>query len=195
MNEDEMDERPEDALVEDVRRGRTEAFSELARRHQQRIYRLIYGMTRNHSDADDLSQEVLMTAFRSIAGFRGTSGFYTWIYRIAVNRTLNFLRERGPEKDRAEFREDFPCTGAQAGESSPESCSIRDELRSRMAEAVDSLPPIYRSSFLLVIDQGLSHAEAARALGCSENTISWRLHKARKMLQARLRPYLNEVGP
>jgi RNA polymerase sigma-70 factor (ECF subfamily) len=188
-----MDERPDEALVEDVRRGKTEAFSELARRHQERIYRLIYGMTRNRSDADDLSQEVLMTAFRSIAGFRGTSGFYTWIYRIAFNRTLNFLRERGPEKDRAEFRENIPCARAEAAETSPEGCSIRNELRSRMAEAVDSLPPIYRASFLLVVDQGLSHAEAARALGCSENTISWRMHKARKMLQARLRPFLNEV--
>lgn len=190
-----MDERPDEALVEDVRRGRTEAFSELARRHQERIYRLIYGMTRNRSDADDLSQEVLMTAFRSIAGFRGTSGFYTWLYRIAVNRTLNFLRERRPEKDRADFREDLSCGGAAAAENSPEGCSIRNELRGRMAEAVDSLPPLYKASFLLVVDQGLSHAQAARALGCSENTVSWRMHKARKMLQARLRPYLNEVEP
>jgi RNA polymerase sigma-70 factor (ECF subfamily) len=190
-----MDERPDEVLVEDVRQGRTEAFSELARRHQQRIYRLIYGMTRNHSDADDLSQEVFMTAFRSISGFTGRSGFYTWLYRIAVNRTLNFLRERRPEKDRAEFHENLPCGSGSGSEGSPEGRSIRSELQRRMVEAVDSLPPLYKASFLLVVDQGLSHAEAALALGCSENTVSWRMHKARKMLQTRLRPYISEVAP
>jgi len=190
-----MDDRPDELLVEDVRRGRTEAFTELARRHQQRVYRLVYGMTRSHTDADDLSQEVFMTAFRSISGFSGRSSFYTWLYRIAVNRTLNFLRGRGPERDRDEFHENLPCGEAMAADTSPEGRSIRTELRGRLAEAVDSLPPLYRVSFLLVVDQGLSHAEAAKALGCSENTVSWRMHKARKMLQARLRPYMSEVGP
>jgi RNA polymerase sigma-70 factor, ECF subfamily len=189
-----MDDRPDELLVEDVRRGRTEAFSELARRHQQRVYRLVYGMTRSHSDADDLSQEVFMTAFRSISGFNGRSSFYTWLYRIAVNRTLNFLRGRGPEKGRAEFRENLPCGEAMAADASPEGRSIRAELQSRLAEAVDSLPLLYKASFLLVVDQGLSHAEAAKVLGCSENTVSWRMHKARKMLQARLRPHMSEVG-
>ena len=187
-----MDERPDEVLVDDARRGRTEAFSELARRHRERIFRLVYGMTRNRSDADDLSQEVFMTAFRSISGFGGKSSFYTWLYRIAVNRTLNFLRERGPEKVRVEFDENTASGGAPA-ESSPEARSIDGELRSRLAEAVDALPPHFKASFLLVVDQGLSHAEAARALGCSENTVSWRMHKARKLLQARLKPYVSEV--
>jgi RNA polymerase sigma-70 factor (ECF subfamily) len=191
-----MDERPDDLLVEQARRGGAEAFSELARRHQKRIYRLIYGMTSNHSDTDDLTQEVFLTAFKSMPGFRGTAGFYTWIYRIAVNRTLNFLRTRGRDKQWAEYRDDLLCgEEAAAGLSSPELSSARNELRGRIAEAVDSLPPRFKTSFLLVADQGMSHADAARVLGCSENTISWRMHKARKLLQARLKPYLNEVGP
>jgi RNA polymerase sigma-70 factor (ECF subfamily) len=191
-----MDERPDDVLVEQARRGRVEAFSELARRHQKRIYRLIYGMTGNHSDTDDLTQEVFLTAFKSIPGFRGTAGFYTWIYRIAVNRTLNFLRTRGRDQQRAEYHDDLLCgEEAAAGLSSPELSSVRNELRGRIAEAVDSLPPRFKTSFLLVADQGMSHADAARVLGCSENTISWRMHKARKLLQAKLKPYLDEVGP
>jgi RNA polymerase sigma-70 factor (ECF subfamily) len=191
-----MDERPDEVLVEEVRQGLVEAFSELARRHQQRVYRLIYGMTRNHSDADDLSQEVFLTAFRSIAGFNGRSAFYTWLYRIAVNRTLNFLKKRGREKDRAGFHENLPYgEDGRAAAFSPERDSIRGELQGRVAEAVDALPAHFRASFLLVVDQGLSHAEAAQALGCSENTVSWRMHKARKLLQARLKPYLYEVGP
>ena len=191
-----MDERPDDVLVDQARRGGVEAFSELARRHQKRIYRLICGMTGNHSDTDDLTQEVFLTAFKSIPGFRGTAGFYTWIYRIAVNRTLNFLRTRGRDQQRAEYHDDLLCgEEAAAGLSSPELSSVRNELRGRIAEAVDSLPPRFKTSFLLVVDQGMSHADAARVLGCSENTISWRMHKARKLLQAKLKPYLDEVGP
>jgi RNA polymerase sigma-70 factor (ECF subfamily) len=190
-----MDERPDDVLVEEARRGRVEAFSELARRHQQRIYRLIYGMTRNHSDTDDLSQEVFLTAFKSIASFNRKSNFSTWIYRIAVNLSLNFLRKRGRDKPRAEFHENLPYGDEHRSASySPEGSSIRNELQGKIVETVDSLPPLFRASFLLVVDQGMSHAEAARALGCAENTVSWRMHKARKMLQARLRPFLNEVG-
>jgi RNA polymerase sigma-70 factor (ECF subfamily) len=143
-----------------------------------------------------LTQEVFLTAFKSIPGFRGTAGFYTWIYRIAVNRTLNFLRTRGRDQQRAEYHDDLLCgEEAAAGLSSPELSSVRNELRGRIAEAVDSLPPRFKTSFLLVADQGMSHADAARVLGCSENTISWRMHKARKLLQAKLKPYLDEVGP
>lgn len=190
-----MDERPDEVLVEEARQGREGAFSELARRHQQRIYRLIYGMTRNHSDTDDLSQEAFLLAFKSLGSFNRNSSFYTWIYRIAVNLSLNFLKKRSREKDRAEFHENLSDgDGGRAASSSPEGSSIRNELQFRLAEAVDTLPPLFRASFLLVVDQGMSHADAARALGCSENTISWRMHKARKMLQRKLRPYLNGVG-
>lgn len=189
-----MDERPDEVLVEEARRGRLEAFSELARRHQQRVYRLTYGMTRNHSDADDLSQEVFMTAFQSLPDFNGRSAFYTWLYRIAVNQTLNFLKKKGREKDRASFHENLPFGDDRRTVAySPEANSVRVELQARVAEAVNALPAHFRASFLLVVDQGLSHAEAAQALGCSENTVSWRMHKARKLLRARLKPYLNEV--
>jgi RNA polymerase sigma-70 factor (ECF subfamily) len=189
-----MDERPDDVLAKEARRGKTEAFSELARRNQQRIYRLIYGMTRNRSDTDDLSQEVFMTAFHSISSFNGKSSFSTWIYRIAVNQTLNFLRQRSREKGRAEFHENLPYGDeSRTGSYSPEGRSVRRELHGQMVEAVESLPPLFKASFLLVVDQGMSHAAAAKVLGCSENTVSWRMHKARKMLQARLRPYLEEV--
>ena len=70
-----------------------------------------------------------------------------------------------------------------------------NELTARIDEAVAALPVHFRASFALVVDQGLSHAEAARILGCSENTVSWRMHKARKLLQARIKPYLEEARP
>jgi RNA polymerase sigma-70 factor (ECF subfamily) len=190
-----MDERPDEVLASQARAGNAEAFAELVRRYQQRIYRLVFGMTRSHQDADDLCQEVFLTAFRSIPGFRQQSGFYTWIYRIAVNLCLNFLKKRGREGVTDRLDENFAEIRPDAAAAfSPEGDSLRAELEAKMREAVDSLPFPFKASFLLVTDQGLSHAEAARALGCSENTVSWRMHKARKLLRARLKPYLDGVG-
>ena len=191
----EMGERPDEALLEAAGRGSVDAFAELSRRYQQRVFRLVYGMTGNRSDADDLTQEAFLTAFKSLPGFNRKSGFYTWLYRIAVNRTLNFLKKRGREKDRTQFDEGLrPADCGQAEAGAPEALSIRDELDGRIREAVDALPDHFRASFLLVVDQGMSHAEAAAVLGCSENTVSWRMHKARKMLQARLKSYLSEAA-
>ena len=189
-----MDERPDDVLVEEARRGGREAFAELARRHERRVYGLVFRMVRDHADADDLAQEVFLTAFKSIASFRRGAAFYTWIYRIAVNQSLTFLKKRRREKDRAGFREDLSVDGPGRDEGfSPEARSALSELRGRISEAVDALPDHFRASFVLVAGQGLSHAEAAEVLGCSENTVSWRMHKARKLLRSRLGPYFGEV--
>jgi RNA polymerase sigma-70 factor (ECF subfamily) len=189
-----MDERRDDLLVEEARQGSREAFTELVRRHERKVYSLVFRMVRNHSDTDDLAQEVFLTAFRSIASFRRGSSFYTWIYRIAVNLSLTFLKKRSREKDRAEFREDLAGGGPGGGRAlSPEARSALNELGSKIDEAVDALPARFRASFVLVAGQGLSHAEAAQVLGCSENTVSWRMHKARKLLRVRLEPYLGEI--
>jgi RNA polymerase sigma-70 factor (ECF subfamily) len=190
-----MDEAPDDVLVDGALRGDRGAFEELARRHQRRIYRLVYGMTRNHSDADDLAQEVILTAFRSLGTFNRNSSFSTWIYRIAVNRSLNFLKKRNRERNRAEFTENM-APGEGGGRTlNPEDESIGRELRGRLEEEVESLPPRVKAAFLLVANQGMSHAEAGRVLGCSEKTVSWRMHKARKLLRVRLRPFLTERVP
>ena len=163
-------------------------YAELARRYDRRVYRLVYGMVRNHSDADDLTQEVFLTAYRAIGGFNGASGFYTWIYRIAVNRSLNFLKKRGQEKGRAPLDENADY-GPVLGAGSPERASALGELENFVRDAVAALPAHFRAAFLLVADQGLSHAEAAAVLGCRENTVSWRMHRARKILRERLKPY------
>jgi RNA polymerase sigma-70 factor (ECF subfamily) len=189
-----MDERSEDRLVDEARRGSREAFAELVRRHERRVYGLVFRMAGNHSDADDLAQEVFLTAWRSIASFRRGSSFYTWLYRIAVNLSLTFLKKKSREKGRAEFREDLAGAGAAGRIStSPEGRSTLNELKGRIDEALESLPGHFRASFVLVVSQGLSHAEAAKVLGCSESTVSWRMHKTRKLLQARLKPFLGEV--
>jgi RNA polymerase sigma-70 factor (ECF subfamily) len=189
-----MDERPEKSLVEEAQRGGREAFAELVRRHERRIYGVVYRMSGNHSDADDLAQEVFLTAWRAIGAFRRGSSFYTWLYRIAVNLSLTFLRKKAREKARAAFDENLAVASpARGASSSPEGSSALSEIKVRVDEAVSALPAHFRASFVLVAGEGLSHRDAARVLGCSENTVAWRMHKARKLLRARLKPFLEEV--
>jgi RNA polymerase sigma-70 factor (ECF subfamily) len=184
-----MTDASEDVLVEQAQNGDVEAYSELVKRHRERIYRTIFRYTKNYNDTDDLAQETFLQGFRAIRHFRQKSGFYTWIFRIAVNRSLNFLKKAKQEKGKAEY-EDKMENVAAADTHSPELVSTAKELGERLNEAIDSLPLAYKSSFILVVFQGMSHGQAARVLRCSENTVSWRLHKARKILQARLGPYV-----
>jgi len=132
-----------------------------------------------------------MQAFKSLKSFRQRSSFYTWIYRIAVNLTLNFLKRRKRE-DTQEVLEESQSAGNGTEDSclSLEGSSLKKELSEKLQSAIDSLPLTYRASFTLVVFQGMTHSQVAQILGCSENTVSWRMHKARKMLQARLKPYL-----
>lgn len=181
----------DDQLVERAKKGDIEAFAEMAGRLQEKIYYTIYGMVHNHQDADDLTQETFVSAHRALKGFKHKSSVYTWVYRIAVNLTLNFLKRKAKEKGRKDFEDNAPVFDKAVYEGlSPEGDSLQRELREKLNEAIDSLPFAYRASFNLVVFQGMTHARAAEILGCSENTVSWRMHKARKMLQERLKPYL-----
>jgi RNA polymerase sigma-70 factor (ECF subfamily) len=187
-----MQDRNDEELVEEAKKGNREAYSELVRKYRGRIYQTIYRFTRNHGDTDDLAQETFLEGFRALRRFRQESGFYTWIFRIAVNLSLNFLKKRKNKTGRGNYEESL-AVPAEARLSSPESISMNREFGERLEEAVDSLALPYRMAFVLVAFQGMTHGEAARILGCSENTVSWRMHKARKILQARLGPYFKEA--
>jgi RNA polymerase sigma-70 factor (ECF subfamily) len=188
-----MDDDDEDRLMERAQAGDLSAYAELVIRYRERIYRTIYRFTRDHNDTDDLAQETFMRAFKELRRFRRRSGFYTWVYRIALNLSFNLLKKRKKEMigQQSAARLSGAATAAHSG---PEEAVAAGELRVRIAAAVDSLPLPFRSAFILVIDQGLTHAQAARILGCSENTVSWRMHKARKILESELRPFFKEVS-
>jgi len=188
-----MDDAEEAKLVELAGNGDLGASSELIRRYRDRIYRTVQCFTRNQSDTDDLVQETFLRAFRDLRSFGRRSGFYTWVYRIAVNQCLNFLKKKGKEMLRGEFSDQLIDDRCPAF-GSPESAAASGELRDRLTAAIDSLPLSYRTCFTLVVFQGMTHRQAAGVLGCSEKTVSWRMHKARKMLQARLRHHLGEMS-
>jgi len=190
-----MDDAADSALVDRARRGDREAFAELVRGCQAKVFQTIVSFTRNTQDADDLMQDVFVQAYRRLDRFKGRSTFFTWVYRIAVNHTLNFLKRKKREAGRRELDERTVRPADNPASGGPEAEAVREELERRIREAVDALPLIYRAAFNLVAGQGLSHGLAARALGVTENTVSWRMHRARKMLQAKLGPYLQGGDP
>jgi RNA polymerase sigma-70 factor (ECF subfamily) len=181
----------DDQLVKQAKQGDVDAFTELVRRFQEKIYHTILSLTRNPQDANDLAQETFMHAYKSLRNFKQRSTFYTWIYRIAVNLTLNFLKRKKRDEKREVPVEDYSLDVKSAASTlSPERCSMKKELSEKLKEAIDSLPLTYRTSFVLVVFQGMTHTQAAKVLRCPEHTVSWRMHKARKMLQQILRPYI-----
>jgi RNA polymerase sigma-70 factor (ECF subfamily) len=134
-----------------------------------------------------------MYAYKALGSFRENASFYTWVYRIAVNLTLNALKKKGREKGREDFEDNAAVLEKREYASrSPEGDSLRREFREKLEEAIESLAPAYKAAFTLVVLQEMSHGRAAEILGISENTVSWRMFKARKMLQDKLKPYLDE---
>jgi RNA polymerase sigma-70 factor (ECF subfamily) len=188
----EMEDFSENQLVSYAREGDVDCFTELMKRYHERIFKTVLWLTRDHNDADDLVQDAFLHAYKHLKGFKQQSSFFTWVYRIAVNLTLNFLKKRSREKKRTTMAHE-DCTENLIGENSffsPEKHSLRKELRTKLVEAIESLPLPYRVSFVLVAVQGMTHNNASQVLGCSENTVSWRMFRARKMLQKKLLPYL-----
>lgn len=188
-----MDSLADETLVDMAKKGNLDAFATLVKRYEGRIYRMIIRMTHNHDDTDDLLQETFLYAFKALKDFQQKSSFYTWIYRIAANLTINHLKRRRREKGRENHDDISSLADVRSPALSPESCSIKKEFQEKLREAVAYLPLPYRMCFELVVLQGMSHGQAAQVLRCSENTISWRMHKIRKMLQGQLRSYINGV--
>ncbi len=158
----------------------------LAARHLATVRRMIHSMTLDDGLADDLAQEVLLRAFRSLASFQGRSRFTTWLYRIAMNLARDTLarHRRSPIDGRAELPPTATCPAEP-----PEATADRAEEQEAVTRAIAALPPKVRSAAVLVLIEELDPAEAATIEGVSRATIYWRLHEARKRLARSLREY------
>lgn len=183
------------ALIRRAQDGDLAAYDELVRRHQERIYATIYHMTSNHEDANDLAQETFIKAFRAINSFKGDSSFFTWAYRIAVNRTINFLKQR---KNRAAMSlndldfnaEHDPDLVALISEKNPRRDVALSELQEKLNEALQKLSDVHRLVVTLHDIQGLPHDEIAQIMDCNVGTVRSRLFYARQQLQAWLSDYI-----
>jgi RNA polymerase sigma-70 factor (ECF subfamily) len=182
-------------LVRAARKGDLAAYDDLVRRYQERIYATLYHMTSNHEDANDLAQEAFIKAFHALKSFKGGSSFYTWVYRIAVNKTINFLKQRKNKSqlslDALDFNaEHDPDLVALISEKTPRRDINLAELQEKLNEAMQKLSEPHRLVVTLHDVQGLSHDEIAAIMGCNIGTVRSRLFYARQQLQAYLSDYL-----
>ncbi len=175
------------ALVDAAKAGDQRAFESLVRRYRKRIYALALHITGSASEADDIAQEVFLKAYRALAEFEGRSQFFTWVYRMTVNRSLNARRDRArrgeePDDPRLEL------AVAVDARSNPARATELRQTYARLLRALDGLPVDMRTTVILVSLQGMSHGEVAVVQAVSEGTIAWRMHEARRRLNEAMAP-------
>jgi RNA polymerase sigma factor (sigma-70 family) len=182
-------------LVRKARRGDLASYDQLVRRYQERIYATIYHMTANHEDANDLAQEAFIKGFQALRSFKGGSSFYTWVYRIAVNKTINFLKQRKTKAQMSLDDLDFnaehdPDLVALISDKNPRREVALAELQEKLNGAMQKLSEPHRLVVTLHDVQGLSHEEIGKIMDCNIGTVRSRLFYARQQLQAYLSDYL-----
>jgi RNA polymerase sigma-70 factor (ECF subfamily) len=176
------------ALVDQAKAGDRRAFGALVRRYRKRIFALALHITGSASEADDIAQDVFLKAFSALGGFEGRSQFFTWVYRMTVNRSLNQRRDRDR---RGEDTLDDPRLELAVAVDARGNPRREAELRQtygRLLRALDGLPGDMRTTVILVSLQGLSHGEAAVIQNVKEGTIAWRMHEARRRLNEAMAP-------
>lgn len=185
----------DEVLVSRAQSGDTLAFDQLVVRYSPRLYGMIYHMTSNKEDTNDLTQDVFAKAYRSLNRFRGRSSFYTWIYAIGTNMTLNFLKKRNR---RSAWSLDNLDSGIQNDEAmvdlahaaNPRHQSDLNELQKKLNEAMQSLSNDHRAVVTMFDIQGIPHAEISKILKVSEGTVRSRLFYAHRQLQGHLEEFI-----
>jgi len=187
-------------LVKQCQTGDTQAFDQLVSRYRTRVFGMIYNMVRNEQDAWDLAQDSFVKAWKSIGRFRGQSSFYTWIYRIVMNVTIDWLRKKQVKGTGTEFDDSVQLKEIDpASRTSPRPTPLphermeRDEVRARIDAAIAQLSPEHRAVILMKETEDMQYHEIAEALGCSIGTVMSRLFYARKKLQSSLRDVYENV--
>lgn len=157
--------------------GNEHAFENLVERHYPGVYGLSYKWCRIREDAEEIAQEVFIKLARKLNTFNSKSSFKTWLYRITINTAKDYYRKNATRRTyESAFADEQH--HASPGTPQPDSTTAR-----QVYAAIDKLPDKQKGALMLVVSEGLSHKEAAEVSGCSETTISWRIHQARKKLK------------
>lgn len=172
-----MKEKSDDNLVCLALDGNSKAFECLIRRYYDMIYAVSYKWMCSHEEAEDNAQDTLLKIARKLDSFDNRSSFKSWIYRITINNAKDLLRSRNKQETQELF-EDHIISDSENGE--------QELVAKQLMQKIHQLPEKLRDALLLVSSEGLSHRDAAEVLGCGETTISWRIHKARKILKQKL---------
>ena len=176
------------ALVAAAKAGDRRAFEALVRRYRKRIFALALHITGASSEADDITQDVFLNAYRALADFEGRSQFFTWVYRMTVNRSLNARRDRARRGEDTFEDPRLELAVAVDARSNPSRAAELRQTYARLLRALDALPADMRTTVILVSLQGLSHGEVAIVQNVSDGTIAWRMHEARRRLNEAMAP-------
>jgi RNA polymerase sigma-70 factor, ECF subfamily len=182
---------PEAALVERARGGDRAAFEELVRRHADRLYAVVLRFVADGGEAEEVTQEAFLRAWRSIGRFEGRSRFFTWLYRIGINEAKRRAGRRPPAT--VVSLDDEPIPEAPDWSESPQARLTQTDLRRVLEEAIRSLPVEYRTPMILRDVEGLTTAEAAEVMELSEAAFKSRLHRARLAVRRALDQYFLEA--
>jgi RNA polymerase sigma-70 factor (ECF subfamily) len=186
---------PDIAVVQSIRAGNTEAYSELIGRYQDKIFSLVAGLVRDHEDALDLTQEIFVKAYRGLDKFRAQSGFYTWLYRIAVRHCIDYTRRRKRTHETVPLDGDtLTDLGFEPADPSlygnPERMVVNQHLKKAIREAISSVPEPFRTAVVLHDVEGLSQEEIAHIMSCPLGTAKSRIQRGRTQLRERLRSFV-----
>lgn len=187
-------------LIRQIQGGDREAFEQLYWRYQNRVVAAAYGVVRNRQDALDIAQESFVRVYKNLHKFQADSSFYTWLYRIVVNLSIDHIRRRKKHKE-VEFDNEFQKNFSDEDPLAPSTLGInpakayqRKELQEQLNLALDCLSEKHRSIIVLREVEGLSYNDIAQTLGISMGTVMSRLHHARLNMQAALKQYLQGNG-
>ena len=173
-------------LVDRAREGDGDAFGVIVRRYQKRIYRLAVHLLRDAAEAEDVTQDTFVRAYGALDRFDGRSEPFTWMYRIAVNLSLNAIRSRKAKRT-ATTPDDPRIEGLlierRATHADPAAQTADHQMALVLCDGLDQLSETLRTTLILVSIDGLSHADAAVVLSCPEGTVAWRVHEARRKLK------------
>ncbi len=182
-------------LVERAQRGEKHAFELLVIKYQRRLQRLISRFVRDAAEAEDVTQEAFIKAYRALPGFRGDSAFYTWLYRIGINTAKNYLvalGRRAPTSSQYDFGEDedFEEVSLLQDVSTPENELMSKQVVEVVNSSLSQLPDNLRTALTLREIEGLSYEEISEVMSCPIGTVRSRIFRAREIIAANLRPLL-----
>ncbi|TNC91870.1 RNA polymerase sigma factor RpoE [Thalassolituus sp.] len=185
-------------LVARVQKGDRRAFDLLVVKYQHRILALVGRFITDHAEAQDVTQEAFIKAYRALPSFRGDSQFYTWMYRIAVNTAKNHLISRGRKTPTQDIDLDdaafFADEANMKDVDTPDGLLQRDQLRAVVFEAIEALPDELRRAVTLRELEGLSYEEIAEAMDCPIGTVRSRIFRAREAIDKKMRPLLSATA-
>ena len=188
-------------LIERAQAGDMGAFRRLVERHQRRAFAVALALVRDENDARELVQDAFLRAYKALPSFQGSSSFFTWLYRIVTNLSIDLIRRPGRQIADVDERteesgddRDLPFVGRLDG-ADPADVVRRREIAGRLQAALDALPSYHRAVIVMRELDGMSYEEMAHAMGVSKGTIMSRLFHARQKLQRALVDcYSEQIG-